>query len=58
MFKIALPILGVTSSLAAEAFWCGKLGDLLDQDWGNLEINLVDQDGNRIVISQSKGAAG
>jgi uncharacterized glyoxalase superfamily protein PhnB len=122
MFKIALPILGVTSSRAAEAFWCDKLGfrrkyayrpnpeksdpcymgvvrdgahivlssfgndgppgarnvqiyvediravrselvaagvdvggELLDQDWGNLELNLVDQDGNRIVVSQSKG---
>ncbi len=26
MFKIALPILGVSSSVAAEVFYCGKLG--------------------------------
>lgn len=27
---------------------------VLDQDWGNLEINVVDPDGNRIVIAQGK----
>ena len=26
MFKVALPILGVSSSEAAEEFYCGKLG--------------------------------
>lgn len=53
MFKIALPILGVRSELIAAGIDVG--GELLDQDWGNLELNLVDQDGNRIVISESKG---
>ena len=122
MFKVAIPILGVSSSLSAEAFYCGKLGfrrayayrpnpertdpcymgvvrdgahivlssfdgdgppgsrnvqiyvdnlvevrdefrstgvelpaDILDQTWGNLEINLRDPDGNRIAIAQDKG---
>jgi Glyoxalase/Bleomycin resistance protein/Dioxygenase superfamily len=30
-------------------------GDVMDQTWGNLEINLVDPDSNRIVIAQDKG---
>lgn len=122
MFRVAVPVLGVSSSLDAEAFYCDKLGfrriyayrpkqgsaepgyvgvardgaqvalssfpgdgppggrviqiyvddvravrdelvqagvklegDVMDQTWGNLEINLVDPDGNRIVIAQDKG---
>jgi catechol 2,3-dioxygenase-like lactoylglutathione lyase family enzyme len=121
VFKIAIPILGVSSSLAAEQFYVGKLGfrrayayrpapeqsdpcylgvirdgahivlssfesdgppgarnvqiyvddilqvrdefraagvelqgDVLDQTWGNVEINLKDPDGNRIVVAQDK----
>jgi catechol 2,3-dioxygenase-like lactoylglutathione lyase family enzyme len=123
VFKIALPILGVSSSAAAEAFYCGKLGfrreyayrpdperpdpcwlgvvrdgahlvlssfagdgppgsrgvqiyvedaaaiqrefrdagvagleELMDQTWGNLEFNLADPDGNRIIVAQDKSS--
>ena len=121
MFKIALPILGVSSSEAAEEFYCGTLGfrkmyayrpdpnradpcymgvqrdhahivvssfpgdgppgtrnvqiyvddirtvldefrksgvtiegDIMDQDYGNLEFGFTDSDGNGITISQDK----
>ena len=30
-------------------------GEVLDQDWGNLEIGVVDPDGNGITFSQEKG---
>jgi catechol 2,3-dioxygenase-like lactoylglutathione lyase family enzyme len=123
MFKLAVPILGVSKSQQAEAFYCGKLGfrrefawrpapdqadpcymgivrdtahmvissfppdgppgtrtvqifvedvaalrdeliragvdsvsEILDQDWGNLEMGIADPDGNRIGFSQVKGS--
>jgi catechol 2,3-dioxygenase-like lactoylglutathione lyase family enzyme len=35
-----------------------ELGDdeVFDQDWGNLEFNLEDPDGNRINVAQDKSA--
>jgi len=121
MFKLAVPILGVSNSAEAEAFYCRKLGfwrkfayrpapdrldpcymgiardgahlvissfapdgppgsrnvqifvedvvtlreelikagvtsvsDILDQEWGNLEMGMTDPDGNKIVFSQIK----
>jgi uncharacterized glyoxalase superfamily protein PhnB len=123
MFKLAVPILGVSKSEQAEAFYCGRLGfrrkfahrpahdradpcymgivrddahlvissfkpdgpsgsrtvqifvedlaalraelvaagvtpitDIIDQDWGNLEMIVTDPDGNRICLAQSKQA--
>ena len=123
MFKLAVPILGVSQSQQAEAFYCGKLGfrrefayrpapdradpcymgivrdsahmvissfppdgppgtrtvqifvedvaalrdeliragvdsisEILDQEWGNLEMGVADPDGNRIGFSQVKGS--
>jgi catechol 2,3-dioxygenase-like lactoylglutathione lyase family enzyme len=121
MFKLAVPILGVSKSEQAEAFYCDKLGfrrkfayrrapdkadpcymgivrdaahlvissfepdgppgsrtvqifvedvavlrdefisagvgsvsEILDQEWGNLEMVVTDPDGNRIGLSQVK----
>lgn len=122
MFKLAVPILGVSKSEQAEAFYCGKLGfrrkfayrpaleradpcymgivrdvahlvissfdpdgppgtrtaqifvddvaalrdeliragvtvsEIVDQEWGNLEMGVTDPDGNRIGFSQVKSA--
>jgi len=123
MFKLAVPILGVSKSAEAEAFYCGKLGfrrefayrpnverldpcymgivrdgahmvissfvpdgppgtrtvqifvedvvalreellkagvaslgDILDQEWGNLEMGVSDLDGNKIGFSQVKSS--
>ena len=123
MFRIAIPILGVSNSLVAEKFYCEQLrfrrkyayrpnpekldpcwmgvvrdgahivlssfqsdgppgsrnvqiyvddvvalqrefkeagvasvGEVLDQTWGNLEINLVDPDGNRLNFAQDKSS--
>jgi catechol 2,3-dioxygenase-like lactoylglutathione lyase family enzyme len=30
------------------------VGEILDQDWGNLEFGFVDPDGNRLGIAQEK----
>jgi catechol 2,3-dioxygenase-like lactoylglutathione lyase family enzyme len=61
MFKIALPILGVSSSATAEKFYCGQLGfqrrhayrpDLAKPDpcW-----MVVGRDGARLVLSSFEG---
>ena len=121
MFKLAVPILGVSMSEQAEAFYCGKLGfrrkfahrvapdradpcymglvrdaahlvissfkpdgppgtrtvqifvedvaalraelvtagvsaitEIVDQDWGNLEMTVTDPDGNQLCLAQTK----
>ena len=121
MFRLAIPILGVSKSEDAEAFYCGKLGfrrkfayrpdperldpcymgiardgahmvissfkpdgppgsrtvqifvedvvslqeelrqagvpsvgEIIDQEWGNLEMGICDPDGNKICFSQVK----
>jgi catechol 2,3-dioxygenase-like lactoylglutathione lyase family enzyme len=45
---------GLRRELAAAGI---HLGDdrVFDQDWGNLEFNLEDPDGNRINVAQDKG---
>jgi catechol 2,3-dioxygenase-like lactoylglutathione lyase family enzyme len=31
-----------------------SLGEILDQDWGNLELGVTDQDGNHLCFAQDK----